>query len=320
MVDEEINTGGSEQEKRAQWEAKLAAMSPERRAKVEARKAAREVERQIEAEARKRDAEKYRSTLLGRNAEPKHVFVGGSPHSGTSLITAMLGAHPEIYAIPYEANPAGSSKEAQDKIHAAAAKCDKPGIKFICEKTPNNILKVDNIKAAFPGAKFVLTIRDPRDVACSIKRRTGNLDDGIEKWRASYSNLMDLVSRSDCFLLSYESLIADAETMLTHVCNFIGLTYSASMLEYWKDDRDWFRTTERRDIDAAASNRQTIRGANHKVRRNWQIHQPIMKNRVGTYQQELSDREIARIEAELGRFASQFGYALTAPESTQRIS
>ena len=59
-----------------------------------------------------------------------HVFVIGCGHTGTTLIAAMLGAHPSIYSIPKETRALvhnTAPDQARASIERAAADCAKPG-------------------------------------------------------------------------------------------------------------------------------------------------------------------------------------------------
>jgi protein O-GlcNAc transferase len=222
----------------------------------------------------------------------KRIFVVGCGHTGTSLVSIMLGAHPQIYAIPYETGAFlrdRSLAEARQIIDAATAACDKPDAAYICEKTPAHVHCLDNILAVYPEARFIVTTRDPRDVIASIKRRNGTLENGISRWQLGNTAAVDAAARPNSFSLRYEALIAEPEKTLASLCRWLGIAFDPGMLEYWKDERDWFGISERRDTDGK-------RGPNHVIRRNWQIHQPLMTDRIGVWRRELSAAEIEIVE------------------------
>lgn len=218
----------------------------------------------------------------------------------------MLGAHPRIYSIPFETNAFLHNRaidEARSVIAVAERHCNKRA-HLICEKTPRHVHHIDRMAQAFPGARFILCLRDPRDVVCSIKRRTGNLKSGIRRWERDNQKILSLIKRHDCFLLRYEELISSPNETLENMCSFVGIRFDRSILEYWQDNRDWFGVNERRDTDGSA-------GENHVIRRNWQIHQPLMKDRIGVWRRELSCDEVILIRRQLEFLAIKLNYDLT---------
>ena len=231
------------------------------------------------------------------NTEKRFVFVVGCGHSGTSLMAAMLGAHTEIHSINFETNAfAENGALGAEMLQKTTATADKP---IICEKTPTHIYHVPLISASLPGSRFIKMVRDPRDVACSIKRRYKDLSRGIARWNADNSVPID--DRSDTQVVHYEELVSDPDAVLGKVCEHIGVKFEFGMLEYWKDERDWFGVSERQDTDGAA-------GKNHAVRRNWQIHQPLTAERVGVYARELTAIEIKEVVCLTAPKAVKYGY------------
>ena len=236
------------------------------------------------------------------------VLVGFSswaaPIAERVLVAAMLGAHPEVYSIPFETaafRAARNAREARSLLKTAARECDKPQAKYICEKTPRHVCHANEILRAYKRAKFVVVVRDPRDVACSLKRRKGSLKPGVKQWRSHNEHALRLLTQPMAFQVRYEELVTDVEGVLSKLCAFIGLGYESAMLDYWKDDRDWFGASERRELDG--SSKET-----YVILRNWQIHQPLMRDRVGIFRRELNAEEIATIEQELGSLAPRLGY------------
>lgn len=233
------------------------------------------------------------------------VFVGGAGHSGTSLITAMLGAHPKIYSIPIETYAFRRDlpeNEIRRKLETLARACDKPDVSYICEKSPSHIRKCSQIAAVYPTAKFVLIIRDPRDVVASFRRRGVSLDGAIRNWSLAYKSLLRARMHQDVCSLHFESLVERPENELSRVCAYLGLDYHPSMLDYWKDPRGWQGVTELRKP-------QTVQGADHRLYRNWQVHQPLMKDRVGSFE-NLTPDELDQVENELSSLAAEIGYRI----------
>lgn len=123
-----------------------------------------------------------------------------------------------------------------------------------CEKTPRNVLFVDELARIFPNLKFVHIIRDGRDVAASMVDRgfwpiaagpdCRPLDSfqGSVTWRraAAYWKTVIEIARErasrlcqhDCYIeVRFEDLIDEPERFLRGLCNFLGLPYSQKLLE-----------------------------------------------------------------------------------------
>lgn len=95
----------------------------------------------------------------------------------------------------------------------------------------------DRLLWIWPEARFIHLVRDPRDVApsCIGMGWAGNVWTGVERWREAEDLWTTLKAKltSDRYLeVRYELLLQDPEAVLTQVCQFLGLSYSAQMLRY----------------------------------------------------------------------------------------
>jgi hypothetical protein len=103
------------------------------------------------------------------------------------------------------------------------------------EKTPNHLLCLPAIRKHFPEARIIRIIRDPRDVALSLLRTTWGkktIAAGLVFWRswdvASHGFFeKDALS----FTIYYEDLITSPEKTLRDICEFVGESFEAQMLE-----------------------------------------------------------------------------------------
>ena len=115
----------------------------------------------------------------------------------------------------------------------------------------------------WPNARFIHLLRDPRDVAQSVNQMHwyGNVWTGVGKWTDAEREWGLLVPqlRTDQFIeVGFADLIADHETQLNRVCEFLGVRYTEHMLDYAKDTdyavpdpskvSQWGRTLSERDI------------------------------------------------------------------------
>jgi hypothetical protein len=95
----------------------------------------------------------------------------------------------------------------------------------------------DKVAAVFPGSKIIHIVRDPRDVTSSCIKMgwAGNTFYGIDQWldtEANWESSRALFKIQDVLEIRFEELIADTQAQLKRVCQFIGVPFSPSMLNY----------------------------------------------------------------------------------------
>jgi hypothetical protein len=217
------------------------------------------------------------------------VFVVGGPRSGTTLLSAMLAAHPSFDCGPethclsrwarlgprerarildptdwperatrYVASLSLGKKPVHlmygisvDEVRADLAG-RQPSLAALLEsltaqrarvnrtsrwveKTPRHLEVPELIIEAWPHARIVRIVRDPRDAAVSLTR----VPFGTESLLTNLSVLarMNEVAASfyrtsaSTFTLRYEDLIDDPEGELTRLCEFIGEPFERAMIE-----------------------------------------------------------------------------------------
>lgn len=87
--------------------------------------------------------------------------------------------------------------------------------KFLLEKTPSNIARIDMLRSEFSGAKFVVGARNPYAIAEGIRRRLkkigigATLTQSAEHWAASAEMTAAELKKRDVVVINYETLIND---------------------------------------------------------------------------------------------------------------
>lgn len=127
----------------------------------------------------------------------------------------------------------------------------RAGKKVPCEQTPRYLFSIAEIRAAFPEARFINMVRDPRDVMLSQKNkwrtyRHGSwnmpLREAVRVW-ANYHPVLaaklwsSAVRRGAAFgtaervlTVRFENLIEDPRETVTRICGFLGITFDDAML------------------------------------------------------------------------------------------
>lgn len=150
----------------------------------------------------------------------------------------------------------------------------------------------DAIFAAYPTAKFLHMIRDPRDRYASAKTRwnaRGRVGAGTAQWLASIRLARRNARRHpDHYrVVRYEALVAEPERMSREICDFIEEDYVPEMLS----------------MEGAPRHRH--QGNSSYGPRN---HGEIFTSSLGRYRKVMSDREIVFMQSFLAREMDRLDY------------
>lgn len=101
----------------------------------------------------------------------------------------------------------------------------------------HNFIRVPSV---FPKAKYIHLLRDPRDVArsCIGMGWVGNVYHGVDVWikaEKSWDDLKENLNSEQYLEVKYENILENFEKELTSICEFIGVEYTNSMLDYAKN-------------------------------------------------------------------------------------
>lgn len=105
-------------------------------------------------------------------------------------------------------------------------------------KTPQNTENLDVLATLFPQARFLIVVRDVRDVCLSWHNKWGK--DMIwcaDKWANRMTKGWEATRRlpSERYLfVRFEDLLTDTEAVCRSICRFLGITFSTKMLEHHK--------------------------------------------------------------------------------------
>ena len=245
------------------------------------------------------DAAWFFARAMGAKPCAAPVFICGCGHSGTSLALRILGEHSSLYAVPYESR-CGESLAPATVFRKFDTLAWANGRRRWLEKTPGNVRHLEKLAARFPKGKFLIVIRDGRDVASSLKKRGYTLEAAIDRWVADNRAGEKFWSHPQVMRFAYEELVTQPQATVERILEFLGETLEDGMVNYHERPRALCAT-------GAKKNSAEKTGAEHRERRNWQINQPIFDGR-GKWKQELTADEAAFIEQRAGAMLREYGY------------
>lgn len=187
------------------------------------------------------------------------------------------------------------------------------------EKTPRHVFRIGDILAAYPRAKLVCLIRDPRAVVASYRdwKNQGGFDFEVdpghrkalaadhERARRSYNpiiasllwrgatlaaaNALATFGPERVRLQRYEELIASPEEAVRSLAEWLGIPFVETMMEV--------------PVHNSSYQRYNAKGG-------------IVTGAVDRWRQKMSPEEVAIIESACRRTMCKHGYAAEAPRGT----
>lgn len=234
------------------------------------------------------------------------IHVCGCGHSGTSILTRLIGAHSGIHAIAGESGVA--KKESYRRYRLALERFQRESTAAGCtiwvEKTPKHVRHLRFILNAAPDSRIVLICREPRDCVASLHRRYGRLGKAVRRWLHDNGRVHRWRHHPQAFLLRYEDLVRDPQATLEQLMPFLGVPFEPEQLRYHEREVRWYGG-EQPAATAATEPEPTDR--DHPELRNRQINQPLFNN-TGSYTQHLSGAEAERVRRRCCRLARTLGY------------
>lgn len=227
------------------------------------------------------------------NNEIGFVFVVGCGHSGTTLMAAKLGNHPDIFALGRETGVMLPGKYSLYAMKAVADEwsyfAESNGNKLVLEKTPKHLYSYRAIQKVVPNNKFIVLVRNPLDNVASLHKRFNDLDYAIERWLFDTAQALRLDQQDNVKLVRYEDFTREPETTLRSICGFLGLEYRNGMLEETSSIYDKVK-----QID------------NMKLRRD-QVNKPVTANEGG-WRKVFDEGQAREILARAGSLVEKLGY------------
>jgi len=263
-------------------------------------------------------------------------FITGVQRSGTTLLSVLLGKHPDILferrsiafriiscfkslydILPYNLkedkkeflkwlinNDAKGrlaelikteGLESNDNIvdliqHSIDLKLKEQGKVLWGDKSPNLEYFFNDIKLLMPESKVLHIIRDGRAVAYSMSTRSSrNLLLSAQKWVDG--NIQALVNqqiagKEKYKIIHYEALLQQPEEILRSVCEFLNIRFDSQILNP--------------DDDSVDENKKYVKSNFDQMK-------------INKWKEQLTKKEIFKIEKIQGPLLQQLGYILETP-------
>ncbi len=214
----------------------------------------------------------------------------------------LWGLAGEPPALPQGLNGADAFRFAVSAPFVAYA--EREGTTRWGDKTPAYIAHVDRLAAIWPDARFVVLVRDGRDVALSVMKvpfGANNVWAAARSWAGAVRQGRDAAARYPGRVLEvrYEDLVTNPEQEIATTCNFLGLEYSPDMLAIEHTDRS--KVVE----DQAAWFTNVWAG--------------ITTAAVGKWRTELTPRQVEVFESVAGNELRALGYETSSGASSQAL-
>ncbi|UZP74320.1 sulfotransferase [Candidatus Paraluminiphilus aquimaris] len=169
-------------------------------------------------------------------------------------------------------------------------------LRYVGDKTPNNLLYLEAITESFPRSKFIHVVRDPRDVALSARKAwKKSLIRAAHQWQRGVAAAYHFAQKHPDNILTvrYEDLLADSRTELLGVCNFLNLQFDESLLEL---------TGSREKMGDAAG------------------YPGVKTDNAGKFEAALSEHEHELFTSYIHKEMAEFGYECAKPRNTRDFS
>lgn len=210
-------------------------------------------------------------TLYEYDRQSPIIFIGGVPRSGTTLMRAMLDAHPEVRCgeetrvvprilqmrshwvkSPKESvrlEEAGLTADVLDSalssfILEVVARHGEPSSR-LCNKDPFTLKSGTYLRRLFPKSKFLFMVRDGRATVHSIITRkvtiTGfdlkSYRQCLTKWNAAISAMeaqCNELGNEGCLRVHYEQLVLHPRKMMEKILHFLDLPWTEAVMHHEK--------------------------------------------------------------------------------------
>jgi Sulfotransferase family len=190
------------------------------------------------------------------------AFVLSSVRSGSTLLRVLLNTHSQIHA-PHELhlrniwvktrhhNTEWALHEMDlDRVQLTYLLWDRllhrqlerSGKRILVNKTPSDVFIVDRIRECWPDARLIFLLRHPVAIMRSrAKMATFDADANAARVLRYCEAVEKARTRFEGLTVRYEDMASDPAAETKRLCEFLGVAWEPSMLEYGEGDHGRFR-------------------------------------------------------------------------------
>jgi hypothetical protein len=181
--------------------------------------------------------------------------------------------------------------------------------KYYGDKTPLYLSSMSLIQRNLPEARFIHLIRDGRDVAMSYRGLWFGPGDDIRMaarlWKDRiYEGRLQANSLKYYHEIRFEDLVANTESVLREICEFIELPYSPHMLDYYRKSNERLAELgDRHHKDGSVYVKRSDRISIHAL-----TQFPPDQERSQRWKRSMTESNQKQFENEAGQLLVDLGY------------
>jgi len=174
------------------------------------------------------------------------------------------------------------------------------------DKNNYYIHRLQLLQQLYPEAKYLMIIRDGRDVAVSYRgveklvtasvykpKLPQAINDIAGEWLVNNNNILDFLKHSPVqhLIIRYEDLVTDSTSVLKKICLWLKIGFDENMLLYYKQNG----MNEKEPASLIDWKKKTLEAPD--------------ANRIGQYKTEIAGSEIKAFESIAGILLKAFNYS-----------
>lgn len=259
--------------------------------------------------------------LLSLYDRHKHVS-GTAEEIGAFAQDVMKSSKFDTWDIPFDRllnDLMGRRPASYPEFVAAVYRCygeiHQPGKIWWGDKNNYFLHNIETIDSLFPQARFLHIIRDGRDVACSFRdlglvtgKHAPKLPNSAYGAAAYWQGALHAIRKSfdkigwqKVHELHYEDLVLQPDATLKAVCEFIGVSYSPSMIQFHRFNKE-------KNLEPESFSAWKGRTRNE-----------LTSSRTNRWRTEMFAEDVLIFESIAHRGLRAYGYPLSTSESSKKL-
>lgn len=201
-------------------------------------------------------------------------------------MTAILASHSQVYAPKRETATFfhEDMNVIRFRLTTLSEDFERSGKRMLVEKTPYHLYRIELIRKIVEKPRFIVMVRDGRDVVASLLRRFNDVARGIKIWGAAAFTTLRHKDDDDVLLVRYEDLVSNTDATIHVIIDFLDLEFESALLRHHEMQQTWFGI----QAEEPGTGKD---GEEHIKLRSWQVNQPIFDGR-GRYKKIMTEDQM----------------------------